>query len=59
MWFGTWRGKWRSHIRDFIIRDIMGRWPVAPRMGPFYAMLTIPFNTLERVPAAPLFTQPT
>jgi 2-polyprenyl-6-methoxyphenol hydroxylase-like FAD-dependent oxidoreductase len=59
MWFGTWRGKWRSHLRDFIIRDVMCRWPVAPRMGPFYAMLTIPFNTLERVPVAAPFTQPT
>jgi 2-polyprenyl-6-methoxyphenol hydroxylase-like FAD-dependent oxidoreductase len=50
MWLGTWRGRWLSHLRDFIIRDIMCRWPVAPRMGPLYAMLTIPYNTLERVP---------
>jgi 2-polyprenyl-6-methoxyphenol hydroxylase-like FAD-dependent oxidoreductase len=52
MWFGTWRGRLRSRLRDFVIRDIMCRWPVAPRMGPLYAMLTIPFNRLERVPLA-------
>jgi 2-polyprenyl-6-methoxyphenol hydroxylase-like FAD-dependent oxidoreductase len=52
MWFGTWRGRLRSRLRDFVIRDIMCRWPVAPHMGPLYAMLTIPFNTLERVPLA-------
>jgi 2-polyprenyl-6-methoxyphenol hydroxylase-like FAD-dependent oxidoreductase len=50
MWLGTWRGRLRSRLRDFVIRDILCRWPVAPRMGPHYAMLTIPFNTLERVP---------
>jgi 2-polyprenyl-6-methoxyphenol hydroxylase-like FAD-dependent oxidoreductase len=52
MWFGTWRGRLRARVRDFVIRDIMCRWPVASRMGPLYAMLTIPFNTLERVPLA-------
>ena len=50
MWLGTWRGRALSYVRDFIIRDIMCRWPVSPHMGPLYAMLTIPFNTLERVP---------
>ncbi len=59
MWFGTWRGLLRSRIRDFVIRDIMCRWPIAPRMGPFYAMLTIPFNTFDRVPSARRFTQTT
>jgi 2-polyprenyl-6-methoxyphenol hydroxylase-like FAD-dependent oxidoreductase len=50
MWFGTWRGRLRSRLRDFVIRDILCRWPMAQRMGPLYAMLTIPFNRLERVP---------
>jgi 2-polyprenyl-6-methoxyphenol hydroxylase-like FAD-dependent oxidoreductase len=59
MWFGTWRGKGRSRIRDFVIRNLMCRRPIAPHMGPFYAMLTIPFNTLERVPAARPFIQTT
>lgn len=52
MWLGTWRGHLLSRLRDFIIGRIMCRWPVAPHMGPFYAMLTIPFNTLDRVPPA-------
>ena len=55
MWFGTWRGRLLSRLRDFVIRDIMCRWPIAPRMGPLYAMLTIPFNTLERVPRCAAF----
>ena len=50
MWLGTWRGKLRSFVRDFIIGNVMCRWPVSAHMGPLYAMLTIPFNTLERVP---------
>jgi 2-polyprenyl-6-methoxyphenol hydroxylase-like FAD-dependent oxidoreductase len=50
MWLGTWRGRLRSRFRDFFIRRIMCRWPMAPHTGPFYAMLTIPYNTLERVP---------
>jgi 2-polyprenyl-6-methoxyphenol hydroxylase-like FAD-dependent oxidoreductase len=57
MWFGTWRGKLRSHLRDFLIRNIACRWPLAQRMGPLYAMLTIPFNTLDRVPLAPRIQQ--
>lgn len=50
MWLGTWRGQWRSRLRDVIIGDVMCRWPIAPHMGPLYAMLTIPYNTLKRVP---------
>lgn len=50
MWLGTWKGKTRSLIRDFIIGSVMCRWPVSAHMGPLYAMLTIPFNTLDRVP---------
>ncbi len=53
MWLGTWRGPLRARLRDFLIRDIMCRRPLARHMGPFYAMLTIPFNTLDRVPLAP------
>lgn len=53
MWLGTWRGQVLSRLRDFLIRDVMCRWPLAAHMGSFYAMLTIPFNTLERVPLTP------
>ena len=50
MWLGTWGGIPRSIVRDFIIRHLMCRGPLAPHMGPLYAMLTIPYNTLQRVP---------
>jgi 2-polyprenyl-6-methoxyphenol hydroxylase-like FAD-dependent oxidoreductase len=50
MWLGTWRGKPLSVLRDFIIRHVLCKGPISHRMGPFYAMLTIPYNTLDRVP---------
>jgi 2-polyprenyl-6-methoxyphenol hydroxylase-like FAD-dependent oxidoreductase len=54
MWLGTWRGQMRSVLRDVILKFLLCQGPVARRMGPFYAMLTIPFNTLARVPQASL-----
>ncbi|WP_395740065.1 FAD-dependent oxidoreductase [Prosthecobacter sp.] len=54
MWLGTWRGRARSLVRDFILKHLFCQGPVARRMGAFYAMLTIPFNTLKRVPASRL-----
>ena len=54
MWLGTWRGRWASALRDFIIRHLMCRGLLARHMGPLYAMLTIPYNTKERVPLASL-----
>ena len=54
MWLGTWRGQLRSVMRDVILKFLLCQGPVARRMGPFYAMLTIPFNTLARVPQASL-----
>jgi 2-polyprenyl-6-methoxyphenol hydroxylase-like FAD-dependent oxidoreductase len=54
MWLGTWRGQLRSVLRDVILKFLLCQGPVARRMGPFYAMLTIPFNTLARVPQASL-----
>ncbi len=50
MWLGTWRGRARSELREVILRFLLGQGPIVRRMGPFYAMLTIPFNTLARVP---------
>lgn len=50
MWLGTWAGMPRSLVRDFILRHVLCNGPLARYMGPFYAMLTIPYNTLERVP---------
>jgi 2-polyprenyl-6-methoxyphenol hydroxylase-like FAD-dependent oxidoreductase len=58
MWLGTWRGKPLSLLRDFIIRHILCRGMIARRMGPFYAMLTIPYNSLERVPLKELDALP-
>ncbi len=54
MWFGTWRGRAKSMLRDVVLRYLLCRGPVSRHMGSFYAMLTIPFNTLERVPLAKL-----
>ena len=54
MWFGTWRGRARCMLRDVILRLLLCQAGVVKRMGSFYAMLTIPFNTLERIPAATL-----
>ena len=50
MWLGTWTGKWSSKLRDFIIRRVLCNGPLERFMGSYYAMLTIPYNTLERVP---------
>lgn len=58
MWLGTWRGHARSMLRDFILKYLLCQGPVARHMGSFYAMLTIPFNTLQRVPAASLRPRP-
>lgn len=49
MWFGTWRGKARCVLRDVILK-LLCRGAMARRLAAFYAMLTIPFNTLEKVP---------
>jgi 2-polyprenyl-6-methoxyphenol hydroxylase-like FAD-dependent oxidoreductase len=54
MWLGTWRGRIRSKLRDFVIRHILCKGPISRHMGPFYAMLTIPYNSLDRVPVEEL-----
>jgi len=54
MWFGTWRGRVCCLLRDALLRLLLGQGPLSRRMGAFYAMLTIPFNTLARVPLAGL-----
>ena len=58
MWLGTWRGRLRSHLRDIILRFLLCQGPIAKHMGSFYAMLTIPFNTLQRVPVDSLQPRP-
>ena len=58
MWLGTWRGRMRSRVRDVLLKFLLCQEPIAKHMGSFYAMLTIPFNTLKRVPAASLLQRP-
>jgi 2-polyprenyl-6-methoxyphenol hydroxylase-like FAD-dependent oxidoreductase len=50
MGLGTWRGRARCLVRDAVLKHLLCRGPVARHLGSFYAMLTIPFNSLERVP---------
>lgn len=57
MSLGTWTGLPLSVLRDGILRHVICRGPVARRMGSFYAMLTIPFNTLAAVPLPALRQQ--
>ena len=54
MRLGTWRGSARSGLRDGIISLLLNHSSISARLGPFYAMLTIPFNTLASVPCAGL-----
>ena len=54
MWLGTWRGKALSVLRDAFLRYVMLRPILSQHIGAFYAMLTIPYNTLERVPPTAL-----
>ncbi|MCE9520347.1 MAG: FAD-dependent monooxygenase [Verrucomicrobia bacterium] len=54
MWLGTWRGRPLSVLRDFIIRHVLCKGIISRHMGPFYAMLTIPYNSLDRVPVQAL-----
>ncbi len=51
MWIGTWRGKTLSALRDLMLR-LACKGCLSHRVGAFYAMLTIPYNTLESVPLA-------
>lgn len=57
MWLGTWRGKSLSILRDLMLRFLLSQGFMSRHMGSFYAMLTIPFNTLDRVPQASLKPQ--
>lgn len=50
MWLGTWRGHALSALRDLIMRFALFDGPLSRHLGPFYAMLTIPYNTVQRVP---------
>lgn len=58
MWLGTWTGSMRSKLRDLILRTFLGHPAIERFMGPYYAMLTIPYNTLDRVPPDAFKSQP-
>ncbi|TDU66172.1 2-polyprenyl-6-methoxyphenol hydroxylase-like FAD-dependent oxidoreductase [Prosthecobacter fusiformis] len=44
MGLGTWRGKGMSWLRDRLLRHLILRGPMAGIVGPWFAMMTIPFN---------------
>lgn len=54
MSLGTWRGRLASRLRDALLGLVLRARPLGRRMGSFYAMLTIPHNTLAAVPPSAL-----
>ncbi|SKA97146.1 2-polyprenyl-6-methoxyphenol hydroxylase [Prosthecobacter debontii] len=44
MGLGTWRGEFLSKLRDFLLRHILLGGPMASVVGPWFAMMTIPFK---------------
>ncbi len=51
MWLGTRTGCVQSWLRDVFMRECLFKGPLSRRIGPYFAMLTIPYNTVKRVPA--------
>jgi len=51
MWLGTRTGILASWLRDLFLRECLFQEPLARRIGPRFAMLTIPGNTLQTAPA--------
>lgn len=50
MWLGTRRGRWVTAMRDAAIRHVLLRPPLCHALPAYFAMLTIPFNSLDHVP---------
>lgn len=50
MWLGTRRGRVASAARKHFIRDVLFRPSIKSTLAPYFAMLTVPFNTAARVP---------
>ncbi len=50
MWLGTLPGRLASAVRRRFIRQVLFRWPLAPRLAPHFSMLTIPFRNLHHLP---------
>jgi len=51
MWLGTRMGVVQSWLRDTFMSECLFKGPLAKHIGPYFAMLTIPYNTIKRVPA--------
>lgn len=51
MWLGTRTGYLSSWLRDLFMRHVLFRGPLAKSLGSYFAMLTIPCNTVERLSA--------
>jgi 2-polyprenyl-6-methoxyphenol hydroxylase-like FAD-dependent oxidoreductase len=50
MWFGTHRGALASHLRRGLVRRLLRSRTFAPRLGPSFAMLTVPYSNAARHP---------
>lgn len=50
MGLGTWRGRGRSWIRDLLLRHVFLKGPLAHQVGPWFAMMTLPFNRAAKSP---------
>ncbi|GEP40810.1 FAD-dependent monooxygenase [Brevifollis gellanilyticus] len=50
MWLGTRTGVVSSWLRDTFMRECLFKGPLAKHIGPYFAMLTIPYNTIKSVP---------
>ncbi|HRJ10821.1 MAG TPA: NAD(P)/FAD-dependent oxidoreductase [Prosthecobacter sp.] len=50
MWLGTRTGRAQSWLRDVFLRELVLKGPLSRRVGPHFAMLTIPCGTLAQVP---------
>jgi hypothetical protein len=52
MWLGTRTGPVTSLLRDLTMRHLLFKGPLASHLGPFFSMQTIPFRSLDQVPAS-------
>lgn len=50
MWLGTRTGGAWSWLRDVFMRECLFKGPLRHRVGPYFAMLTIPFNLVKNTP---------
>lgn len=52
MWLGTRTGRLASRLRDGLLRRAILRPPLRDHLPAWFAMMTLPFHSLDRVPAA-------